>query len=82
MTSSGASSNGCGSDHCITCADAGVPMTVVRIDGARGLAVCADGSVSEADVETALVEHVAVGDALLVHAGVAIAALEPGEAVA
>jgi hydrogenase maturation factor len=44
--------------------------------------VCADGSGAEADVETALVEDVAVGDVLLVHAGVAIAALEPGEAVA
>jgi hydrogenase expression/formation protein HypC len=54
-------------------------MTVVRIDEARGLAVCADGSGTEADVETALVERVAVGDALLVHAGVAIAGLEPGE---
>jgi hydrogenase maturation factor len=57
-------------------------MTVVRIDEGRGLAVCADGSGAQADVETALVERVAVGDALLVHAGVAIAALEPGEAVA
>ncbi len=57
-------------------------MTVVRIDEARGLAVCVDGSGAEADVETALVERVAVGDALLVHAGVAIAALEPGEVVA
>ena len=57
-------------------------MTVVRIDEARGLAVCADGAGAEADVETALVERVAVGDALLVHAGVAIAALEPDEAVA
>ena len=56
-------------------------MTVVRIDEARGLAECADGSGAEADVETALVEDVAVGDVLLVHAGVAIAALEPGEAV-
>jgi hydrogenase maturation factor len=57
-------------------------MTVVRIDEVRGLAECADGSGAEADVETALVEDVAVGDVLLVHAGVAIAALEPGEAVA
>lgn len=57
-------------------------MTVARIDEGRGLAVCVDGSGAEAEVETALVEHVAVGDALLVHAGVAIAALEPGEVVA
>ncbi|MGH3074020.1 MAG: HypC/HybG/HupF family hydrogenase formation chaperone [Gaiellales bacterium] len=57
-------------------------MTVVRIDEARGLAACADGSGAEAAVETALVERVAVGDVLLVHAGVAIAALEPGEVVA
>jgi hydrogenase maturation factor len=57
-------------------------MTVARIDTGRGLAVCADRSGAEAEVETALVEHVAVGDVLLVHAGVAIAALEPGEVVA
>ena len=72
----------CGSDHCITCGDDGVPMTVVRVDAAQGLAACTDDAGSEASVETALVAPVAAGDRLLVHAGVAIATLDPSEAVA
>ena len=32
----------CGSDHCITCGDDGVPMTVLRLDAGAGLAECAD----------------------------------------
>ena len=65
----------CDSDHCITCGDDGVPMLVVQVDGERGLAVCADESGALTSVETALVEPVAVGDEVLVHAAVAIAAL-------
>ncbi len=66
---------GCGSQHCITCGDDGTPMTVVRADPQRGLAVCVDGDGARATVETALVEPVVPGDQLLVHAGTAIAAL-------
>jgi len=66
----------CGSDHCITCGDDGVPMLVVEVDGERGLAVCADESGALTSVETALVEPVAVGDEVLVHAAVAIAVLD------
>jgi hydrogenase maturation factor len=58
-------------------------MTVVSIDPRRGLALC-DGEDGRASVETALVEPVARGDRLLVHAGTAIASLPvddaPGEA--
>jgi hydrogenase maturation factor len=67
----------CGSDHCITCGDDGVPMTVVRVDRDRGLALCAHESGSRETIETALVEPVAPGDMLLVHAGTALARLEP-----
>jgi hydrogenase maturation factor len=67
----------CGSQHCITCGDDGVPMTVVRVDLERGLALCAGGDGARASVETALVEPVDVGDTLLVHAGTALARLEP-----
>jgi hydrogenase maturation factor len=67
----------CGSDHCVTCGDDGVPMTVVRIDVERGLALCAGDDGTKATVETALVEPVALGDMLLVHAGTALAHLEP-----
>ena len=65
----------CGSQHCITCGDDGVPMTVVALDPGRGLALCA-GESGRSSVETALVEPVEVGDRLLVHAGTAIARLE------
>jgi hydrogenase maturation factor len=49
-------------------------MTVLRT-GADGLALCADGAGAERDVETALVDRVAPGDRVLVHAGTAIALL-------
>jgi hydrogenase maturation factor len=65
----------CSDEHCITCADDGVPMSVVRIDEQRGLALCADGEGARHTVETALVEPVGTGCVLLVHAGVAIASL-------
>jgi hydrogenase maturation factor len=67
----------CGSDHCITCGDDGVPMTVVRVDVDRGLALCAGEDGAKASIETALVEPIAPGDTLLVHAGTALARLEP-----
>ena len=67
----------CDDHHCITCGDDGVPMRVLRVDSARGLALCAgaaDGAHST--VEVALVGDVAPGDALLVHAGTALTKLE------
>jgi hypothetical protein len=67
----------CGSHHCITCGDDGVPMTVLRTDLVRGLALCADEDGTRSTVETALVEPVDPGDRLLVHAGTALARLEP-----
>ena len=67
--------NSCG-DHCITCSDEGVPMRVERIDAARGLALCATEDGSRSTVEIALVEPIAPGDRLLVHAGVALVGLE------
>jgi len=50
-------------------------MTVVRIDECRGLALCAAADGERMSVETALVEPVAAGDLLLVHAGTAIGRL-------
>ena len=73
----------CASQHCITCADDGDPMTVVSIDAERGLALCSGADGARASVEIALVEPVAVGERVLVHAGTAIARLAPdGEEVA
>lgn len=65
--------------HCITCADEGVPMTVLAVDARRGLALCADAEDAHSTVETALIDSVKPGDTLLVHAATAIAAL-PSEA--
>jgi hydrogenase maturation factor len=66
----------CHDDHCITCGDEGIPMRVLQVDLARGLALCeADGG-AHASVEIALVEPVVPGDDLLVHAGVALVRLE------
>ena len=69
----------CGSEHCITCGDDGDPMTVLAIDDQRGLALCSDDDGAHMTVETALVEPVAPGDRLLVHAGTAIVRLGPQE---
>jgi hydrogenase maturation factor len=63
----------CDAHHCITCGDDGVPMTVLRVDAARLLALCEGDDGARSSVEIALVEPVAPGDVLLVHAGTAIA---------
>jgi hydrogenase maturation factor len=53
-------------------------MTVVAVDGERGLALCAADGGTRSTVETALVDPVAPGDRLLVHAGTAITRLSEG----
>jgi hydrogenase maturation factor len=58
--------------HCITCGDDGVQMRVVAVDEARGLALCEAAGGGRESVEIALVDAVAPGDALLVHAGTAL----------
>jgi hydrogenase maturation factor len=66
----------CNADtHCITCADEGIPMRVVRVDRDSGLALCAAVDGSRSTVETALVDPVGPGAEVLVHAGVALVAL-------
>ena len=64
----------CGSEHCITCGDDGVPMRVLRIDAARGLGLCAAQDGEHHTVELALVDA-GPGDEVLVHAGVALVTL-------
>jgi len=66
----------CGSHHCITCGDDGVPMSVVLVDEARGLALCEGDDGARASVEIALVGAIAPADVLLVHAGTALTVLE------
>ena len=57
-------------DHCITCADEGIALRVLELDAATAL--CAEGDNVVRSVAIDLVAPVAVGDVLLVHAGVAI----------
>jgi hydrogenase maturation factor len=61
--------------HCVTCGDDGVAMRVVRVDEARGLALCAGEDGARSTVEVELVAPVAPGDRLLVHAGTALVRL-------
>ncbi len=68
---------GCVDAHCVTCSDEGVPMRIVEASG-DGLAVCIDGEGSQSTVMTDLVAPVAPGDGVLVHAGVALARIDPG----
>ena len=56
-------------ERCITCGDVGVEMRVVEIRD--GLALCVAGG-EERDVEIALLDDVAPGDVLLVHADVGL----------
>jgi hydrogenase maturation factor len=62
----------CDEGRCVTCSDEAVPLRVIALRGDR-IALC------EGDVEvmTDLVGEVAAGEELLVHAGVALARVEP-----
>ncbi len=66
----------CDEHHCITCGDDGVPMRVIRVDDARGLALCEGEDGTRSAVEIALVDA-APGDTVLVHAGTALTTLAP-----
>jgi hydrogenase maturation factor len=63
-------------DHCVTCSDEGLPMRVLEIDAADGLAVCRGEDGGESTIDVQLIGDVAPGETLLVHAGVALALLE------
>jgi hydrogenase expression/formation protein HypC len=66
----------CHPEHgCITCGDHAVPMRVVRVDEERVLALCEAEGGGRESVEIGLVEPVAPGDELLVHAGTALQVL-------
>jgi hydrogenase expression/formation protein HypC len=61
----------CHDVHCITCSDEGVPMRVVEA-GDDGVALCRTDEGESREVMLDLVGAVAPGDAVLVHAGVAL----------
>ncbi|WP_232664514.1 HypC/HybG/HupF family hydrogenase formation chaperone [Pseudonocardia sp. TRM90224] len=60
---------------CITCSDVAVPVTVTELLG-DDLALVDTGAGTVEEVSVALVEA-AVGDTVLVHAGEAIARVQP-----
>ncbi|MBA3420384.1 MAG: HypC/HybG/HupF family hydrogenase formation chaperone [Thermoleophilaceae bacterium] len=62
---------------CITCGDEGIEMRALKVDAGSGLAVCVDHQGSTSEVDLGIVTGVAPGHAVLVHAGVALARLEP-----
>ncbi len=57
-------------------------MRVLEVDAGSGLAVCAAEDGVPGEVEVGLVDAVGPGDAVLVHAGVALTRLEPGAVAA
>jgi hydrogenase assembly chaperone HypC/HupF len=61
--------------HCITCSDEATPARVVQIGLEQGTALVEMMS-QTTEVDITLVDAVAPGDWLLVHGGVAIAALQ------
>ena len=70
----------CATDHgCITCADEGVVVRVAAV-GVDGMADCIDPEGVRGAVDVALVGEVVSGNALLVHAGVALVLLRDEEA--
>ena len=61
-------------DGCVVCSDAGIPVRVLSLDGDDAL--CEDAAGNHMQVAVELVAPVRVGDALLIHGGVAIGRLE------
>ena len=59
----------------MTCGDMAAEVRVLSVDEAQEVALCADAAGARSTVQTALLERVACGEKLLVHAGCAIARL-------
>lgn len=62
-------------DSCITCGDIALELVVLTVDGDESQCRTADGVIEM--VATELVQPIAPGDRVLVHAGVAITKLAP-----
>ncbi len=57
-------------DGCVVCADAGIPVQVLSVEGDDAL--CKDSAGNEAQIAVEFVAPVQVGEILLTHGGVAI----------
>lgn len=66
----------CHAGHCVTCADEGLPLRVVRVGAEAGTAVCRGEDGLSQVVMTDLVGLCRPDDLLLVHAGVALTRLD------
>jgi hydrogenase maturation factor len=68
----------CEGPVCLTCSDQADRLVVVTCDGVE--AEVTDGEGQRSRVDVSLVEPLRPGDEVLVHAGVAIAAIDPAAA--
>ncbi|MDP9457204.1 MAG: HypC/HybG/HupF family hydrogenase formation chaperone [Actinomycetota bacterium] len=57
-------------DGCVVCADAGIPVRVLSVEGDDAL--CEDTAGNRAEIAVELVAPVGTGEVLLTHGGVAI----------
>lgn len=69
----------CAHGHCLTCSDEALPVRVLSVDQATGIALVAVSDQLE-EIDITLVEQVVAGDVLLVHGGVAMAHVDEGAA--
>ena len=58
--------------HCITCSDEALPARIVQIYQEEETALVRLDNASEQEVDISLLDDVATGDRVLIHAGVAI----------
>jgi len=65
----------CGEEHCITCGDIAIEMTVIELHADETLAVCRSDDGGRETVDVALLASVRAADRVLVHAGTAIASV-------
>lgn len=75
--------------HCITCSDEAIPMRIVELLPGGSVALCevlgeggggaVGGAGERAEVLIGLVDGVATGDVVLVHAGAALVRIEESE---
>ena len=67
-------------DGCVVCADAGIPVRVISIEGND--AHCEDSAGNQTEIAIELVAPVQIGEVLLTHGGVAIGKVETKELTA
>jgi hydrogenase maturation factor len=67
----------CDGPVCITCSDQGEPATVLVSDGVEAAVRLENGK--ERTVDVSLVDQLRAGDEVLLHAGIAIARLDPSD---